>query len=174
MRYQPGDVVNGYRLNEDGTAWVPVASAAAVPPPPSGFEPSQHTPHSGMSTGAKVGIGVAVIGLLGVGVVGLAAAASSASSTYSATYSCEDIAADAIAISEEDRAVNGYAMLQIYNQEVVYEGHSGDVRVPPGETSTVVFECTGDAVWSDADETPLVYGVEIDVNGDEWVYYEVL
>lgn len=167
MNYRPGDVVNGHRLNEDGTAWVPVEPVAA--PPPSGFEATPATVGGGMSTGAKVGIAGAVIAVLGVGVVGLAAAGSAGGSLYT----CEDVAAEAIAISEEDRDVNGFAMLQIYNQEVVYDGRSGDPRVPSGETSAVVFECAGDAAWSDLDETPLEFGVEIDVNGDEWIYYQV-
>jgi hypothetical protein len=53
--YYPGDVVNGHRLNETGTAWIPVD-----PYPTGGFPapPAPPAPKRGMSMGKKIGLGV--------------------------------------------------------------------------------------------------------------------
>jgi len=87
-QYAPGDVVNGHRLNETGTEWVPVDPAfglGTTPPPPA---------KKGMSTGKKIGLGV------GGGFLALIALGAVVGETESTTT--QETAASAAAPAEDE------------------------------------------------------------------------
>lgn len=63
--YRPGDIVNGHRLNDEGTAWLPLEHTPSLPGP----DASEHQ-KAAMSRAKKLGIGVGGT-LLALTVVGV-------------------------------------------------------------------------------------------------------
>lgn len=186
MNHQPGDVVNGHRLNEDGTQWLPVDVSELPPPSGVGIAPSvAPSQHERPNYALGAGITVAVVGATGLGllVVAMGAAqlvapldeAVDPAALADAAYTCGEVEADVVGLSqEEDMAKYGFAITHIDDQRAVYVDSEQSPVVPTGEEFVRVFECQGNAVWSDGDETPISFGIEFDAEGDEWFYYQEL
>lgn len=66
--YKPGDIVNGYQLNEDGTAWLPLQDIPIETP-----EPAPKRAKAGLSTTALIIMGT----IVGVALLSLAVSLSS-------------------------------------------------------------------------------------------------
>ena len=76
------------------------------------------------------------------------------------TQNCDSLREDIVELSERDRAARGYAIIKIYEP----------TEVSKSDTELV---CTGQANWSDGDETGLTYRAYIDSEGDAFIEYEV-
>lgn len=99
----------------------------------------------------------------------------SASSTKTAWPSCEDLISDVVEISQDNGEPN---IIQVYSPTVTSDRtadfDSGALTIPEGENKVTVLECTGTSAWSDQDELPLNYRLEIDTNRDSFVAYELV
>ncbi|MEB3290399.1 MAG: hypothetical protein VKI82_10820 [Leptolyngbya sp.] len=76
------------------------------------------------------------------------------------TQDCDSLRDDIVELSERDRAARGYAIIKIYEP----------TEVSKSDTELV---CTGQANWSDGDETGLTYRFYVDSDGDAFIEYEV-
>lgn len=75
-------------------------------------------------------------------------------------YDCTSLRPDIIALSEENRATAGFALVQIYEPQTL---SSKEDRL----------ECQGRAMWSDSDETVLNYTAYIDIEDNIIITYEI-
>ena len=80
--------------------------------------------------------------------------------TQTITKDCDSLREDIVALSEQDRAARGYAIIKIYEPTEVSKSDSE-------------VKCTGRASWSDGDETGIAYRAYIDSEGDPFIEYEV-
>jgi hypothetical protein len=161
--YRPGDVVNGHQLSADGTVWIPL-------PPPLPYGTAPVPPRKPSKVVWIVAAAVGAVVVLVTGLVG--AAFVSAAAVAEGPYTCDDLVPEIIAMSAEDRDINGYELLAISNPVTGSDRQSSELSIPDGDTSTVMLTCRADASWSDGEETRLEYGVEQDIDGAQWLYYE--
>lgn len=77
-----------------------------------------------------------------------------------AAYDCEALIPEIIALSEEDRVYNGYAILKINSASQL-------------SFTTDRLECAGEALWTDKDRTKIIFAVYEDYDGELLIEYEV-
>lgn len=147
--YRPGDVVNGHQLSADGTVWIPLP-----PPSPYGTAPVPPKKPSKVVWIVAAAVGAVVVLVTGLGGAAFVSAAAVAEG------------------SAEDRAINGYELLAISNPVTGSDRQGSELSIPDADTSTVMLTCRAGASWSDGDKTRLEYGVEQDIDGAQWLYYE--
>lgn len=75
-------------------------------------------------------------------------------------YDCTSLRPEIIALTEEDRATNGFALVQIYEPQTLSDNEDK-------------LECQGRAFWSDQDETMINYTAFRDIEGDVLISYEI-
>jgi hypothetical protein len=132
-----------------------------------GMPPGAVPQKSGMPTWGKVllillSLFVALIVLLTV--VGLLV-----DESY-ADWSCEDVASEAVRISEDESAV--LILTDVTDLEIVEDNRED--FTPPESGRGVILSCEGTGTWDDLDETtPVLVELAAGEDGDEWVRYEM-
>ena len=132
-----------------------------------GTTPGAMQPKKGMPTWGKVllillSLFVALIALLTV--VGLMV-----DESYT-DWSCEDLASEAVRISEEESQV--LVLTEVTDLEIVEDNRED--FTPPESGRGLILSCEGTATWDDLDETtPVLLELEAGEDGEEWVSYEM-
>jgi hypothetical protein len=85
------------------------------------------------------------------------------------TTTCDDLASEAVRISEEQEAV--VKLLKVRQPDVV-EDNRETYEVPSGGDDVLVLSCKGVGVWSDATKSDVQLELTVDSDGDEFVSYE--
>lgn len=87
------------------------------------------------------------------------------------SWSCEDVAAEAVRISEENDGV--LILTEVADLEITEDNRED--FTPPENGRGVVLTCEGTGTWDTLDETtPVLVELAADNDGDDWVRYEML
>lgn len=87
-----------------------------------------------------------------------------------ADWSCQDVATEAVRISEEKDAA--LVLTAVSGLEIVEDNRESLVQPDSGEA--VALSCEGTGTWNDMPDTPVLVELTVDSNGDEWVGYEMV
>jgi hypothetical protein len=131
-----------------------------------GMPPGTVQPKQGLPTWAKVLITllvlfVALIALLTI--VGL-----TVDEDY-ADWSCEDVAAEAVRISDDNNGV--LVLTDVSDLSVVEDNREG--FEPPANGRGVVLSCEGTGEWDTVGDAPVLVELAVGDDGEEWVRYEM-
>lgn len=89
---------------------------------------------------------------------------------------CEELADEALLLAQTNGGGLWAIPLAVYEPKVVSdrfaEYNDGTLTVPQGETKVVVLECLGMATFDSGADGQLMMQVQVDLNGERWVYYE--
>lgn len=112
---------------------------------------------------AVAGFGLA-LALSGCGGASLSNAAEGASLD---STTCDDLANEAVKISEKEDV----QLLKVRAPKVKKDNRKGFAK-PTGDNAAVALSCAGTGVWSDGENSPVLLSLEVDADGDQFVYYE--
>ena len=112
----------------------------------------------------------ATIALLASGCGGLSEAIDTvADQSTSVAYGCDELADEAVRISEEG---DGFlTLLKVRDPETV-EDNRETYTLPSGDDEELILKCEGTGVWSSGDKSPVSLKWTVDADGDEWVLYK--
>jgi hypothetical protein len=102
------------------------------------------------------------------GMTGCAALEEVASSTTS--LDCDQLADEAVRISEEQTGGLQLQLLKVRNPQVVTDNRD-TYDVPAGNSESLILKCQGMGVWSDGSNSEVMVKATVDSDGDEWVRY---
>ena len=83
-----------------------------------------------------------------------------------AASSCQDVAADAVALSQKQATGNQIPLMGLTNS-VVVDDHRATVRLPPGGTTAFVMSCRGDGLWKDGQSSVVTVKVYVTSTGKQ-------
>lgn len=81
---------------------------------------------------------------------------------------CEDLAADAVRISEDQDV----QLLKVRGLKVDLDKQESGWDTPTGTDEVVVMRCTGRGVWSDGSDSNVRVELRVDADDDAFVYYK--
>jgi hypothetical protein len=119
-----------------------------------------------------LGISGATVGLLLSGCGGITEAVDEAvdvAAGGSAGYGCDELADEAVRISEEEDGF--FTLLKVREPRIVKDNRE-TYTLPTGDAEAVILVCDGTGVWNDGDKTGVRLKWTVDADGDEWVFYE--
>jgi hypothetical protein len=131
-----------------------------------GLPPGTAPPKKGLPTWAKVLI--IVLSLIVALMVLLTIVGLAVDEDYS-SWSCDDVAAEAVRISDDNEGV--LILTEVTDLKVV-EDNREDFTAPENGRG-VVLTCEGTGKWDSVDDTPVIVELAVDNDGDEWVRYEM-
>lgn len=132
-----------------------------------GGMPGAAAPRKGLPTWAKILVTLLV---LFVGLVVLLTIVGLAVNEDYADWSCEDVATEAVRISDEN---NGMFVLNDATELSIVEDNRESFTAPE-EGRGVVLACEGTGQWDTLGEAPVLVELAVDSDGDEWVRYELV
>jgi type II secretory pathway pseudopilin PulG len=131
-------------------------------------------PAGGRSSGTRVVvIALSVIG--GFVVLGILAAVAiplflnqrgNAGVADVAATSCQQVAADAVALSQKQATGNQIPLVGL-TDAVVVDDHRATVRLPPGGTTAFVMSCRGNGMWKDGQSSVVTVKVYVTSTGKQ-------
>ena len=83
-----------------------------------------------------------------------------------AATSCQQVAADAVALSQQQATGNQIPLMGL-TDAVVVDDHRATVRLPPGGTTAFVMSCRGDGVWKDGQSSVVTVKVYVTSTGKQ-------
>ncbi|TGN64227.1 hypothetical protein EXE59_09875 [Nocardioides eburneiflavus] len=83
---------------------------------------------------------------------------------------CDELADDAVRISEEDTGL-GTKLLKVREPRVV-EDNRATYEAPTGTNEEVVLACRGQGSWEDGSDVDVRVELTVDSDGDAWVFYK--
>jgi len=131
-----------------------------------GMPPGGVQPKKGLPTWAKVLITLLV---LFVGLIVLLTIVGLTVEEDYADWSCEDIASEAVRISEEEGAV--LVLTGVSGLSIAEDNREG--FTPPETGRGTVVSCEGTGQWDSVEDTPVLVELAVDKDGEEWVGYEM-
>ena len=83
-----------------------------------------------------------------------------------AATSCQQVATDAVALSQQQATGNQIPLVGL-TDAVVVDDHRATVRLPPGGTTAFVMSCRGDGVWKDGQSSVVTVKVYVTSEGKQ-------
>jgi hypothetical protein len=123
-------------------------------------------PKQGLPTWAKILITVLV---LFVGLIALLTVVGLTVDEDYADWSCEDVAAEAVRISDENNGV--LVLTEVSDLSIVEDNREG--FEPPANGRGVVLSCEGTGQWDTVGDAPVLVELAVGDDGEEWVRYEM-
>jgi hypothetical protein len=131
-----------------------------------GMPPGAVQPKKGLPTWAKILITVLV---LFVGLIVLLTVVGLAVDEDYADWSCEDVAAEAVRISDDNAGV--LILTDVSDLSIVEDNREG--FEPPANGRGVVLSCEGTGEWDTVGDAPVLVELAVGDDGEEWVRYEM-
>jgi len=95
-------------------------------------------------------------------------AASPARAGRAEKLTCKELAVEAVKVSEK---LDPPRLVKVRKPKVKTD-HSNTYKEPKGDKDTLVLSCTGTAVWSTGDTTPVLLKYTVDSDGETFVSYK--
>lgn len=120
-------------------------------------------------TWSLVGIGLGAVTYL---VLLASVLAAGSISSITGKYSCNDLAVEAVRISEEQNSGTGIPMLlDVQSPRVVFDRQ--DTTTRPASGQVPILQCTGTGYFSNTESATVDLTLSLDPSGDLWVEYIV-